>query len=74
MFSGEGRIHVRPGVLYLPVSLSLLQEGLSVSGSPSLDSISQCSFLDATYGLSSSKGLSTLGLQPHLLLLLLHKH
>lgn len=39
-----------------------------------LDGVSQCSLLDATYGLSFSKGLSALGLEPHLLLLLLHKH
>lgn len=39
-----------------------------------LDNVSQCSLLDATYGLSFSKGLSALGLEPHLLLLLLHKH
>lgn len=39
-----------------------------------LDGVSQCSLLDATYGLSSSEGLSALGLQAHLLLLLLHKH
>lgn len=51
-----------------------LQDGLSLSGSLSLDSVTQCSLLDATYGLSFSKGLSALGLEPHLLLLLLHKH
>lgn len=28
----------------------------------------------ATYGLSSAEALSALGLEPHLLLLLLHKH
>lgn len=39
-----------------------------------LDGVSQCSLLDATYGLSFSKGLSALGPEPHLLLLLLHKH
>lgn len=38
-----------------------------------LDSVRQCLLLDATYGLSFSKGLSALGLEPHLLLLLLHK-
>lgn len=38
-----------------------------------LDGVSQCSLLDATYGLSFSKGLSALSLEPHLLLLLLHK-
>jgi len=39
-----------------------------------LDGVSQCSLLDATYGLSFSKGLSALALEPHLPLLLLHKH
>lgn len=53
---------------------SFLQDGLSLSGSLSLDSVSQCSLLDATYGSSFSTGLSALGLEPHLLLLLLHKH
>lgn len=46
---------------------------LSLSGPLHLDGVSQCSLLDATYGLSFSKGLSALGLEPHLLLLLLHK-
>lgn len=53
---------------------SFLQDGLSLSASLSLDSVTQRSLLDATYGLSFSKGLSALGLEPHLLLLLLHKH
>lgn len=53
---------------------SLLEDGLSPSGSLSLEGVSQCSLLDATYGLSFSKGLSAPGLRPHLLLLLLHKH
>lgn len=51
-----------------------LQDSLSLAGPLSLDSVNQCSLLDATYGLSFSKGLSALGLEPHLLLLLLHKH
>lgn len=54
-----------PGEAFLSLaSLSFLR----------LDGVSQCSLLDATYGLSSSEGLSALGLEAHLLLLLLHKH
>jgi len=48
----------------------------SVFGSPFFihsDRVSQCSLLDATCGLSLSEGLSALGLEPHLLMLLLHK-
>lgn len=64
-------------------SLSLLSEffsprsdflSLALAFFIHLDGVSQCSLLDATYGLSFSKGLSALGLEPHLLLLLLHKH
>lgn len=57
-----------PGVYH-----SLLSCFFPLAGPLNLDSVHQCLLLDATYGLSFSKGLSALGLEPHLLLLLLHK-
>ena len=70
MFSGKVDALMELDVFFLP---ELCPGGPFSSLAHSLDIVSQCSLLNATHGLYFSKGLSALGLEPHLLLLL-HKH